>query len=179
MLEAFVPAAEASKRRRIKRELAPMEYVSTYRELLIQFSSVCAFCLIHGDQKPHHTIVKCPTILKVERGKALSEYKAWKSKIRYKTSVCWKCHVPQGEHDSLHPQFVKGSNGCEFDDIIAPFAFAIFCDSRRQQICNDRFAGSMTSLEEFIKWSGGATVQGHLSNLSALFFSFAGEVWED
>jgi hypothetical protein len=177
--EAFYLPMQEAKRRRVDDQSTEMLYAIQYREQLIRFSKLCIVCHIHGRNIAHHpSILHCPTLQSMDDGKGVATYKEWKKSIRYTKSakVCFWCNVPQGPKDYLHDQFQVGKNTCKFPDLIAPLAFAVFFHTDLRASTNARFNNCMESLDTFSKWVVSATpVGGHLTNLSALFLSYASE----
>jgi hypothetical protein len=65
-------------------------------------------------------------------------YKALEEDLEYKDHhppICWKFHIPQC-HEQLHPEFVIGSEACEFKNIILPVVTAAF-KTKNKELCRE------------------------------------------
>ncbi|KAG2005388.1 hypothetical protein CC2G_001794 [Coprinopsis cinerea AmutBmut pab1-1] len=140
-MEAFAGAAQAVKQRRIMKEMSSLEYVNRFRSCLNLFNAQCPTCLVHGSSVlPHSKFFACPFIG--------SQHKA---------------------DERLHKTFTGRPSDCEYPDIVAPVAFAIFGNIKIREAAQAKFGVSWQTMDEFVAWLNGPTVEGARSNITALF----------
>jgi hypothetical protein len=107
-----------------------------------------------------------------------SHYVLWNNEIRYEepfSRVCYPCHVPQA-NDTLHKTFVHDQSACEYPSILSPLAYGVWYSEKLRPRAQARFAMAWKDQSEYLKWINGPTVEGHLTNLSAIFLWYAQEV---
>lgn len=171
---AFQSAFELSKRRKIDQSQQEIEFVQRMKQALSRFHGICALCHIHGKEAEKHNLPDCPMwrILNL----SLGTYFGWKRAIkygRYHGPICWKCQIPPCS-DTLHAPFSsRGTDACEYPDVLAPVAFGIFHDDElakeAQLAIGERWG---TSLVSFAAWLGKKPQEGHYSNMTTLFLWF-------
>jgi superfamily II DNA helicase RecQ len=174
-MEAFAGAAQAVKQRRIMKEMSSLEYVNRFRSCLNLFNAQCPTCLVHGSSVlPHSKFFACPFI-----GSQHKVYKDFKAALVYKDSntpdtCCFFCHIPQAD-ERLHKTFTGRPSDCEYPDIVAPVAFAIFGNIKIREAAQAKFGVSWQTMDEFVAWLNGPTVEGARSNITALFMWYCNE----
>jgi superfamily II DNA helicase RecQ len=163
---AFEDQLHAAKKRKTERSLELLKYVEVFKSCLSVFQSTCAYCLVFKKSSVHNGLFKCPVLYD-----KIPEYKAWKKSIkynpRYPNKSCWFCHLPQC-HDLLHPQF-STADACNYPDIVAPVAFAIFQIDKYRQEAEIHFEVQWPSIKEFTEWLVGPPYKNEQTNISALF----------
>jgi hypothetical protein len=167
---AFDDQLYAAKKRKTEMSLELLKYVEVFKSCLAIFQSSCAYCHVFKNTTGHHKLFKCPTLYD-----KISDYKAWKKSIiydsRHPNKSCWFCHLPQC-HDLLHTQF-SSPDACNYPDIVAPIAFAIFQMDEYRQGAEIHFKVQWPSIEEFTKWLVGPPFKNEQTNISALFLWYA------
>ncbi|KAF8803079.1 hypothetical protein BYT27DRAFT_7260412 [Phlegmacium glaucopus] len=136
----------AAKKRKTERSLEVLKYVEVFKTCLAIFQSSCAYCIVFQKTDCNHELFKCPVL-----HDKLSDYKAWKKSITYNpkhsNKTYWFCHVPQC-HDLLHPQFTTPED-CDYPDIVAPVAFAIFQIDEYRHEAENHFQAKWKSIKAF------------------------------
>ena len=168
---AFDNQLHAAKRNKTKRSLELLKYVEVFKSCLAIFQSSCAYCLVFKKSSGYHELFKCPVLYN-----KTSDYKAWKKGIKYNPShpnkSCWFCHLPQCD-DLLHPQFTTSPEDCNYPDIVAPIAFAIFQIDEYRQEAETHFEVQWPSIKAFTEWLVGKPHKNEQTNISALFIWYA------
>lgn len=177
MPSTFIEAMMQAKELKSKRELSTLGEVEQLQRALRSVQHTCCICLIHKvDSAPDgHALNRCDTLegaLQV----TWSKYKDWRKQLQYRKhhiKICYICHVPQVT-DELHPTFTKSRKGgavdCEYADIIAPTAFAVYHDARLKERAEARFNVRWgPNLTAFTAWLMGPPREKGYSNLVDLF----------
>ena len=156
-------------------EGADLEYVAIFKQQLDRFAGICTFCMIQGCHEAHHDILQQCHMLRY--GPGVSQYKKFRGGLAYRsdrglTGICFFCHVPNGNQDSLHPAF-GNRNDCDYPDLIAPLVFGLFMDRDIRKEMETYFKNSFDSMDEFVQWLNSYPVPGHKSNLTAVFLWYA------
>jgi superfamily II DNA helicase RecQ len=166
--DSFAEAHEMVKRRKVEVGDASDRFIASMSQALRSSHGRCAFCMVMDvEHVSYHTIVKCPS-LGLARS-STTAYIRWRDDLHYNQdwfhgSICFKCHVPQMQ-DRLHGTY--GAVPCEFPDVIAPTAFAIF--SRHAQEAAAQFGVPLSTLPQFTSWLNSKPPQGSQSNMTDLF----------
>ncbi|KDR73827.1 hypothetical protein GALMADRAFT_212084 [Galerina marginata CBS 339.88] len=171
-LPSFEKPTQQAKKLRQDRNVSQSHYITNFRYQLSKFADgPCASCVVNGVDNPsQHEIIKCNTLKTLA---LYSPFLDWKKKIKYKGyGFCWFCHVPNvssnGTLDALHP-----STRCDYKDIIAPVAFYVLSNNEMRNQAADHFGVALLSYDHALLWINSPPVEGHLSNLTALFLWFA------
>ena len=136
-----------------------------------KYADVCTYCALHSKIQEWHSITTCGLI----RSDQLYEsYMAWKKGIKYSKpihgSVCYKCHIPQGDGDALHPTFSTQAVDCDYRDMLLPLVFAILTQPHLRDRAQTQFPDAdLSTLKSAALWFNAKPVLGHVTNLSALF----------
>lgn len=165
---AFDNQLHAAKKSKTERSLDLINYVEVFKSCLSIFQSSCAYCHVFK-KTGSHELFKCPIL-----HDQISDYKAWKKSIKYNprdpSKSCWFCHLPQC-HDLLHPQF-SNAKDCNYPDIVAPIAFAIFQIDECRQKAEIHFEVQWPSIKAFTEWLV-EPYEKEQTNISALFLWYA------
>lgn len=148
--------------------LTGIAYQSQVRDSLRLVGKTCAYCFVNGDPftVAGHTFGACPRLPNK------SDFYAWRKCIRYGhgVAVCYRCHVPQGDNEALHPRFSTDASQCEFRDVVAPLVFSLLGRSEMRADLQSAFPGlDATTPASALVWINSAATDGHLTNLVALF----------
>lgn len=177
----FMQATSQVKQLKATRELGMLGIEKRLQRALRGMQHACCICLVHNTNNgaDKHPPIECFTI-NIKLGSNWKAYMNWRKLLRYRphhSSICFICHVPQIT-DSLHPTFTKtgkGSKGmdCEYVDIIAPTAFAIYHHMVLRQRAESHFETSWgNSLASFADWLMSNPRENSQSNLTDLFLWF-------
>jgi hypothetical protein len=102
----------------------------------------------------------------------MKKYFDFKARLRYGPKhgpVCYYCHVPPCK-DRLHKPFVRGSTqACEYLDIVVPVVYAVLHTPKWLEEAAKEFGSTFSVQEDVVAWLMGAPVEGHSSNLIAMF----------
>jgi hypothetical protein len=90
-------------------------------DLAIEVKGQCPICFFHRIQCRPHWAYRCDSGL---CGNA-TRWKTFKAALRLGSSVCWRCAFPF-DPPCDHP---RGSNQCEFPDLLKELAFLVYVDS--------------------------------------------------
>jgi hypothetical protein len=167
----FAKQTEQAKRQRTERVLSVLDRQNALCTCMQNIKKTCSFCYVSDPYTPaNHMFAGCKNI-------DSAKFFSWRKEIRYssqmKGKVCYHCHVPQGEQDALHPMFSKDDQQCEFRDIIAPVVFALILHTDEGVALRKAFPTlDPSSLAAALVWINSETVEGHFSNLTALFLWF-------
>jgi hypothetical protein len=82
--------------------------------------------------------------------------------------ICFLCHVPQID-PRLHEINKKGVKSCRHPDVIGPTAFGIFLREDLKEKAEEHFGVTWSSFKGFAEWLSARPVQGHKSNITAIF----------
>lgn len=170
--DAFQSQSENAKRRKVEAEASELEYVATFKQQLDRFSGQCTFCMLNEiDEAPHDILQQCHTM---QNGPGGSQFRKFRQALRYnpKSRICYFCHVPQGDGDRLHPQF-GNRDSCQYPDLIAPLVFGIFIDLELRREMEVFFDKTFESTDSFVTWLNDLPVDGHRSNLTAVFLWYS------
>lgn len=165
---SFSEAHTMVKRRKVDVTTTMNAYITQMKDALLLYIGQCALCTVLGAPSDHqHDILRCPSFKSTPY--QCQNYLHWRRQLRYEVSVfhdnvCYKCHVPQMEY-RLHGPY--GWAPCEFPDIIAPTAFAIFCN--HIDLAQLHFQARWADLNEFAKWLNAPPHKGSQSNITELF----------
>ena len=160
---------QASKRIRIRNHVE-QQYISNFKSQLSRFKNACTFCHVYSVDSRHHPITHCPTLSK-EGG--FGAYKAWKDGLHYDyDGICWKCQLPNGPHDVIHPPFGK-KIPCQYPDLVVPLVYAALSQSDVRQLAATHFGQSFEQRAEVLTWMTASPSKEHLSNLTAFFLWYA------
>ena len=177
-LNVFEQQFIESKHRKVAQGENKRTYIDTFKATLFKVKGLCAYCLIHRSYSAHHSILKCPT-LKNSTHAAVGNYLDWRGQLKYNErhhdKVCWFCHIPQC-HEQLHPPFQPNATDCEYEDIIAPIGYALYSSLALRLLMQERMHTTWDTVAVYIKWLNGPPVQGHETNLSALFLDYINNV---
>lgn len=160
---------DAAKRQRTMRSVSHLSHDEILLLCLRMVTKTCSYCFIHSSdpQVPaNHTFSNCSKMPK-------SDFIEWRRDIRYSKgiSVCYHCHVPQGEKDALHPTFTKAAaSACEFRDIIAPLVYGLLKHDIHKASLSAQFSDLNTTTPlTALAWINSKPIQGQVTNLCALF----------
>ena len=177
MPTTFIEANMRAKELKSKRELKVLDEVERLQRALRSVQHTCCICLIHkANSVPDgHTLNRCDTLRNALQV-TWTEYQGWRKQLQYRKhhmKICFICHVPQVT-DDLHPTFTKPKKGgavdCEYADIIAPIAFAVYHDGRLRERAETRFNVHWgPSVSAFAEWLMGTPREKGYSNLVDLF----------
>ena len=169
-ITAFDVQLHAAKKSKTERSLELLKYVEVFKSCLAIFQSSCAYCSVFKKLSGYHELFKCPVL-----HDKISDYKEWKKSIKYNprhpNKSCWFCHLPQCQ-DLLHPQFTSPDD-CNYPDIVAPIAFAIFQVDEYRQKAEIHFEVQWPSIKAFTEWLVGPPHKNEQTNISALFLWYA------
>ncbi|KDQ05748.1 hypothetical protein BOTBODRAFT_182260 [Botryobasidium botryosum FD-172 SS1] len=171
---AFEAAVEQGKKRKVVQLSKGSAYVLLMRRALGTYANVCIVCHLAGVASQMHPSFVCPSWPSSFNYTNLMH---WRLKITYSpyhNKICFKCHVPQS-HDALHPTFAKGISSCEFPNLIGPLAFLLYDSAVWRGKAEQHFGLQWETLTIFINWIKDRPVQGHESNITALFLWYYGE----
>jgi len=162
-------AFQTSKRRKTGRHISELQYVDRMRAALEYFRGTCAYCKMYGIKTEPHSIILCPRLLQQQQQPG--PYLSWRQDIKYNKDfhikICFFCHVPQC-HDKLHKTFSKDGSACEYPDVVAPVAYAIYNIPNLHSAATSHFKQRWRSLYEFVTWINQQPDMGQRSNLTAL-----------
>jgi superfamily II DNA helicase RecQ len=165
--EAFGQAYEDSKQRHIEQLQGSSECVKKMHDALSFYVGHCTYCAILHPLNTTHKLFQCPHLLP-----EFQKYKEFRKAIHYgphHPRICWFCHVPQ-YHGELHAPFSKDTaNVCQFGDIIAPIGYLVFTSEKLLKAAAQFFGGKWVDKEGLMAWINDKPIQGHESNLAALF----------
>lgn len=174
--ESFAKATEQVRELRARQEIGVLEMAERLQKELQSLLHTCCICLVHSSTgaMSRHELMRCPSL-----GERLhvtwSMYKEWRQGLQYRkhhSKICFVCHVPQ-INDSLHPTFTKTEKGgritCEYADIVAPLAFAIYHSTAVKLRAETYFETKWSKLAIFTDWLMDAPKRGRNSNLIDLF----------
>jgi hypothetical protein len=156
-------------------------YAEDFKHQLSTFANTCAFCHVfnHPDDQ-YHLIETCITLKTEVWPFVPTQFYTWKKKLFYDkkihkdSKICFLCHVPQGENDQIHPTFTGNVKDCPYPDVIAPVAYAIMGHKDLKIEASKAFPSvKWSDNPSILSWLVGRPVEGHLSNLSALFLWYA------
>ncbi|KAF8134832.1 hypothetical protein EV363DRAFT_1447644 [Boletus edulis] len=178
--KAFIQAAMKVKQMTSAVQLKHSAKADTMLAALSRLEDVCALCKIldlHSDEKQTHNLYCCPSLI-LHTNNSWDEYKEWRKGLHYvkwHNSICWLCHVPQLD-DSLHPTFSKANKGkpdCQFADLVAPTAFAIYYHQALKTAAQQHFQQNWKTLDSFTSWLMAKPAVGSESNLIDLFMWYS------
>jgi hypothetical protein len=138
---------------------------------LSKYNNACMLCLVNLTNSYKHSLRQCKFMLDY------SDYIVWLNEIHYDllTHVCYRCHVPQASK-SLHKTFVPDDSACEYPGIVAPLGYGVWHSEKLRTRAQARFGVVWKDAAEYLNWMNGPIIDGHLSNLSAIFLWYAQEV---
>lgn len=159
---------DESKRRRVSQESNELEYTSKFLRYLAAYASLCAYCIVNGADNAQHAFGGCPTFRANSPG-GFGAFYSFSRSIQYyhKQRVCYRCHLPNGYEDRIHPPF--GNQNCRYEDLLAPLAFVIYQSPHMRQRLENHFGLTLPILKDLVSWLNAPAIAGHKNNLSALF----------
>ena len=161
-------AFHTSKQRKTGRHISEHQYVDTMKAALMYFSGTCAYCKMYGTNTNSHSIIHCPQLLQQQQ---LAPFLSWRQDIQYSKKfhikICFFCHVPQC-HDKLHKTFAKDGSACQYPDILAPVAYAIYNIPHLHSAATSHSKQQWRTVDEFVTWINQQPAIGQRSNLTAL-----------
>lgn len=176
---SFIAATNKTKQMMSSHQLKSSTKVDAMLVALRQLENICTLCKIldgETDEDTHH-LYRCPRLIS-HANSSWDEYKEWRKGLRYvkwHNKICWLCHVPQLS-DSLHPTFSKANQGrpdCQFADVVAPTAFAIYHHQALKTAAQQYFQQEWKSLERYACWLMDKPAAGSESNLMDLFMWYS------
>jgi hypothetical protein len=141
-----------------------VSYVDRMKKALDHFSDKCTYCTLHNKQSDKHEIIHCPLLPNI------LAYIYWRNNIKYKkphTKICYFCHVPQC-NDKLHKTFTSNGQSCNYPDIVAPLAYAIYHINSYKKLAQTHFKQQWPTEAIFTEWLTSKPLQGQKSNMTAL-----------
>ena len=169
---SFAEASNQVKQLRAQHEHGKHGMVERLQRGLRSLQQICCICLLHNPNacEDQHSIMQCPA-LKEHLNVTWTVYKEWRQRLQYRkhhSKICYICHVPQ-INDTLHTMFTKATKGgrisCEYADIVAPLAFAIYHHTMLRSRAEAHFGARWTGLVTFTDWLMGMPAKGRHSNL--------------
>jgi len=138
------------------------------------YESRCPYCIVNDADDSQHMFSTCQNFNKNVKNGFPTFYDFSRS-IRYNhhQRVCYRCHLPNGYEDRIHPTFKPNSPDCKYEDLLAPLAFAIYRHPVKSLHLENHFELSLPSLRHFTAWLNEPPIPGHKSNLTAVFLWYA------
>ena len=176
MPSSFTEASNQVRQLRAQQEYGILGMAEHLQRELQSLLRMCCICLIHPPSRPigQHNLMECPS-LEEHLNATWTTYKQWRQRLQYHkhhSKICFICHVPQIT-DSLHPTFTKAKKGdkveCEYSDIIAPLAFAIYHHMILRSHAERYFGVTWSNMTMFTNWLMDVPRKDRHSNLIDLF----------
>lgn len=172
--QRFFDVAKMAKNRKAASERDKNDYVENFKRALSQVGRICSFCWVHGVYTAWHDCAGCPTLAmkKYGGGSFLSFCRKLKYDPNHHEKICYHCHIPQS-NDRLHPTFHQDRNTCEYPDTVSGVGFAILRDGDLREEAGDYYKVRWETESDFTDWLASSPVEGHKTNLTALFLWFS------
>lgn len=158
-------------------------WVSLLKDALDVLENCCMFCTTTTHSTPYHGLNGCPEMMKKSADSHFTTTKehymmTWRTNLMYapRTSgqkpVCYKCHLPNGPGDSIHPPFGRDTV-CPHPDLVSAVGYRVLTTPSVFQEARAHFGQVWTSDPEYIRWVTKPGVE-YPSNLLAVFVWFFG-----
>jgi hypothetical protein len=83
---------------------------------------------------------------------SLSHHARRSIRYHHQQRVCYRCHLPNGYEDQIHPTFKPNSPDCKYEDLLAPLALALYRHPLKSLHLENQFEVPLPSLPDFIVW---------------------------
>lgn len=175
-LETF---QDVYRRIRTASQIPAFPWVDRLKDALDVFQNSCMLCTTESKSARYHGINGCPQ-LGTAQG-STSQYattrqhylESWRYKLRYgdrkagERPVCYKCHLPNGPSDCLHPKFAKETK-CPYPDVVSLVGYRVLTTPPVFKAAQGHFGETWPSTPHFVAWATQSSAV-YPTNLLALF----------